>query len=162
MKLDNLTPEQKKEWQALVEENRLLKEKLSQNNPDAPALLARPDFIREVARMAAYDERYGSASTILSLSFEGLEPLLQTQGPAYHAVIQAVADTLVRHVRSCDIVGRTGIDNFGVLLTHCSTGAAETKAENLITKIRNRLDPLLESKAAVTLRYAVAPLELKK
>jgi len=95
-------------------------------------ILTRPDFNREVARMLAFDERYGSFSSVVYFDIEDLETL-RTQLGAEHvrAALQLIGDTLVNHVRRSDIVGRLAPDEFGILLPHCNNQDAWAKGEAL-------------------------------
>lgn len=163
MKLDNLSPEQQKEWQAMQRENDALKEKLRQLEISTPGvatnILPRPEFIREIARLVAHDERYGGISSLLVLSFNGLLEQKQNLGDRiYGAVIIAVSDCILGHVRSCDLVGRTGSNDFSIMLTRCKIADAETKAQTLATAIKQKLDPLLQGKVAIDLSYTVSIL----
>ncbi|MDX1922206.1 MAG: diguanylate cyclase [Alphaproteobacteria bacterium] len=163
MKLDNLTPEQQKEWHAMQRENELLKEKLRQMEVagagEATTILPRPEFIREIARLVAHDERYGGISSLLVLSFNGLLESKPTLGNlTYGAVTIAISDCILSNVRSCDLVGRTGSNDFSIMLTRCKIMDAEKKAQALVTAIKTKLDPLLQNKAAIGLSYTVSIL----
>ncbi len=143
-------------------ENEVRRLSAASNNAELPSVLSRPEFIREVARMMAHDQRYGAASALLTLSFDGLDDSMKALGPYdYDKVMTSLADTLTHSVRSCDIVGRTGVEDFGVLLTRCKEADARAKAGILINKVKERLDPLLKGKAALSLRYAVKVLQDK-
>jgi GGDEF domain-containing protein len=159
---------------ALQQENQELKAKLLEaegelrrlhaqsSNLDLGNVLSRVEFIREVARMMAHDQRYGATSSLLSLSFDGLDDSIKTLGSAMHEkIVNALADTLGHNVRACDIVGRTGVEDFSVFLTRCKESDAKIKAGLLITKVKERLDPLLMGKVALSLRYAVRILQDK-
>ena len=168
MKLDNLTAEQRKEWQKLQDENLRLREKLqtfetvqsiSNLGTTAPPILTRPEFVREIARMVAHDERYGGLSCLLVMSFDGLlEHKTKLGASLYDTLMNAISETITSGVRACDVVGRTGSDDFSVMLTRCKLEDAEKKAEALITAIKQKLDPLLNGKAAIELSYVVSIL----
>ncbi|MBI3420221.1 MAG: GGDEF domain-containing protein [Proteobacteria bacterium] len=159
---------------ALQQENQSLKNKVVEleaeirrlhalaGNAELPSILSRPEFIREVARMMAHDQRYGATSTMLSLSFGGLDDSMKTLGAYdFDKVVTSLADTLAHSVRSCDIVGRTGIEDFGIFLTRCKESDAHIKAGLLIAKLKERLEPLLKGKVALSLRHAVRTLQDK-
>lgn len=160
MKLDNLTPEQRKAWADLAEENRQLKAQLARV-PDAPlpALFTRAEFVREVARMAAYDQRYNTHSHLINFCFEGLFEQQDFLGPTYFTIVQAVCDILTQHVRASDCVGRTGADDFCVALARCDAANAQLKAETLVKKIQLAIDPVLRGKVAIALHYSVSALD---
>jgi len=122
-------------------------------------LLPRASFIREVARMVAYDKRYGHHSAMLVLRFDGLiaARTLLTQSN-YDALLHQIADSLLAGVRSCDTVGRSGEEDFSVLLTRCNEADASKRAEHLISGLQQSLNPLLKGRASIVLRYQVKPL----
>lgn len=96
------------------------------------AILTRPEFNREVARMLAFDERYGGVSSILYFDFAGLSGLPARQGePLAAEAIRVIAQTLSRYVRRSDIVGRLAAEEFGVLLVRCSNENAWKKGREL-------------------------------
>ncbi len=130
--------------------------------PELPSILSRPEFIREVSRMMAHDRRYGAVSSMLSLSFDGLDDSAKLLGPYdFDKLVNSMADTLTRNVRSCDIVGRTGVEDFSIFLTRCKESDARAKAGILIARLKERINPLLKGRAALSLRYAVRPLQDK-
>src|SRR6202161_2224597 len=116
-----LTPEQREIWEAararigdLETRVRLLER---QPMEDEPSILTRPEFNREVARMLAFDERYGGTSSVLYFDFEHLEEISLIHGKAVaNATVRQIGDLLMRNVRGSDIVGRLAPDEFGVLL----------------------------------------------
>ncbi|NDE90950.1 MAG: GGDEF domain-containing protein [Alphaproteobacteria bacterium] len=161
MKLDNLSPEQLQQWQKLLFENQVLREKVQALEAAASTstILTRPEFVREIARMVAHDERYGGTSSLVVLSFDGLlehKPKLGTA--TYDRIIQTIAECVVSGVRACDIVGRTGSNDFAVMLTRCKLPDAEKKAESLVGHLKEKLNPLLDGKAAIALTYMVSIL----
>ena len=168
MKLDNLTPEQQKEWQQLVQQNELLREKLRAHETvqaiadlgnTASPILSRPEFVREIARLVAHDERYGGMSCLLVMSFGGLlEHKSKLGASTYDTLMKAITETISSGVRACDVIGRTGSDDFSVMLTRCKLDDAEKKAESLIAALKQKLDPLLVGKAAIDLHYVVSIL----
>jgi GGDEF domain-containing protein len=156
--------------EGLAQENRALKMRVHQleeeiarlrMRQEMPAvILDRGDFVREVARMMAHDERYGGVSTLLVLSFEPLDKnrsLLAMKSS--ERVLQTTANTLVRYVRACDIVGRTGAEDFSILLSRCAIPDAERKALALTNKIQENLDPILKGRVVLQLNYTVSPLK---
>lgn len=164
--MPTITPEYLAQIQRLTRENEALKAQLqaiesaknrhSASVSEAPAFLARAEFIREVARMAAHDLRYGGASSMLSMCFEGLEASAAHMPSAHHAdIISTIANTLTAHVRACDIIGRTGTEDFAVYLTRCNRIDAEKKASVLVAALQEKLAPLLEHTARVELAYVV-------
>jgi diguanylate cyclase (GGDEF)-like protein len=82
-------------------------------------------------------KRQGSSTTILLLDLDHFKRINDTWGhPAGDAVLRHVAQTMVNSVRSTDLVGRLGGEEFIVLLPHTSAETGRKIAE----KIRQRLE----------------------
>nr|WP_315463217.1 GGDEF domain-containing protein [uncultured Rhodoferax sp.] len=82
-------------------------------------------------------KRQGSATTILLMDLDHFKRINDTWGhPAGDAVLRHVAQTMVNSVRSTDLVGRLGGEEFIVLLPHTAPEAGRKIAE----KIRQRLE----------------------
>ena len=123
--------------QELQEKIRLFEQK--QDNPE-PSILTRPDFNREVARMLAFDERYGGISSVLYFNFEQLDQTAVRYGRSVaNAVLREIGITIMRGIRNSDIVGRLAPDEFGVLLMRCDNAAAWRKAEALAAQLQQAL-----------------------
>ncbi|MCL2504800.1 MAG: diguanylate cyclase [Alphaproteobacteria bacterium] len=105
----------------------------------ASAILSHNDFNREVARMLAFDERYGGTTSILYFDFSGLEKLSDTKEAVYRDFVKAISDTLVSHVRKSDIVGRVAKSEFGILLLRCENDFAWSKARILAALLEEAL-----------------------
>ncbi|MDZ7890506.1 MAG: GGDEF domain-containing protein [Rhodoferax sp.] len=81
--------------------------------------------------------RQGSATTILLFDLDHFKRINDTWGhPAGDAMLRHVAQTSVQSVRSTDLVGRLGGEEFIVLLPHTHADAGRRIAE----KIRQRLE----------------------
>ena len=103
-------------------------------------LLTRPEFNREVARMLAFDERYGGTSSVIYFDIEDLEKIKERHGTMLvEAAIRCVCDTLMTEVRRSDILGRLAPDEFGVLLPHCDNADAWKKGEKLAATLHDAL-----------------------
>lgn len=165
-------PEEIANWQRLAQENEALKARLRQMEAEKAAeaarqaddpfqtVLTRPDFIREVARMSAHDSRYGAFSSMLSLHFQGLEDLRATQDDGvYKQILRFIAEVLTKKVRACDIIGRTGPEDYAVYLTRCSLGDAEQKKAVLISTLEEKLAPALRGKMLLYLSAGIVPVE---
>jgi diguanylate cyclase (GGDEF)-like protein len=93
-------------------------------------------FVRELARMIAFTERYETPASLLYFDINGLKEINDTRGHAAgDAVIRHVANTLIGNVRESDIVGRLGGDEFAILLSHANQPIAEDKAAVLAATI---------------------------
>jgi diguanylate cyclase (GGDEF)-like protein len=89
-------------------------------------------FMRELRRIAAFSQRYGWPASLVYFDVDDLKGVNDRSGHAAgDAVLQAVADRLVGHVRDTDVVGRMGGDEFAVLLAQADQQTAEAKAEML-------------------------------
>ena len=148
----NFTPEQLKKWGQLCHEVhqahdliRQLQQKIlkleSQNAEQAlPAILTRPEFNREVARMLAFDERYGGTSSVLYFNFDNLEGIASRHGQSVlNAVVATISNIMGKNVRGSDIVGRLAVDEFGVLLSRCDNAEAWQKGEALSRLLNENL-----------------------
>ncbi|MGE3623874.1 MAG: GGDEF domain-containing protein [Bdellovibrionales bacterium] len=131
-----LSPEQRKAW--LAARTRIddleLRLKILERQPleEDRTILTRPEFNREVARMLAFDDRYGGTSSVLYFDFEHLDEIGSRYGKAVsNATVRMIGDLLMKNVRSSDIVGRLAPDEFGVLLMRCDNAAAWRKGEQL-------------------------------
>ena len=145
-----LTSDQRRAWNMLRGElasaqarNQELLEKLKQAEQEpgtTSTILNRIDFNREVARMLAFDERYGGISSVLYFDFDKLGEENQQLGRTGMAeAIREIGDLLMRSVRGSDIVGRLAPDEFGVLLMRCDNASAWRKAESVAAKLQNAL-----------------------
>jgi diguanylate cyclase (GGDEF)-like protein len=146
-----LTPQQRQVWNVLRSELIAAREKINgletrvknlEHAPDeALTVLTRPEFNREVARMLAFDERYGGISSVLYFDFENLEEITARHGKSVaNAAIREISNVLTRHVRGSDVVGRLASDEFGVLLMRCDNTNAWKKAEQLGKALCEALD----------------------
>ena len=144
-----LTPEQRAIWRDLCAELVLARvrvqeletrvrvlERDPQGSGPAPTLLNRLEFNREVARILAFDERYGGSSSVLYFNINNLD-IIKTRHGAHlvEAAIRCIGDTMLAQVRRGDIVGRMGPDEFGVLLPRCNNENAWIKAEKVASSL---------------------------
>jgi len=110
-------------------------EQLADQDTLAPVLNRRA-FIRELSRMAAFEERYGAAGAVLYFDVNGLKSINDTLGHAAgDAVLKGVCEVLLRDTRASDVVGRLGGDEFGVILAQSGLEPAGVKAAKLAEAI---------------------------
>lgn len=96
-------------------------------------------FVRELSRMMAFAQRYGTPSSVVYFDLNGLKIINDQHGHAAgDAALQHVAQTLVDNVRNTDVVGRIGGDEFGVLLVQTDEETARRKAGSLAAAIAAR------------------------
>ena len=99
-------------------------------------------FVRELSRMMAFAQRYGTPASVVYFDLDGLKTVNDEHGHAAgDAALQHIAQILVDSVRNTDVVGRLGGDEFGVLLVQTDEETANRKADALAETIRSR--PLL-------------------
>lgn len=92
----------------------------------------RRGFERELARSIAYIKRYGATGALIVLDVDRLKPINDSYGHAAgDVVLKGVVEVLMRHVRSSDVVGRLGGDEFGLLLWNLTEADAQAKAQAL-------------------------------
>ena len=110
-------------------------ERLADQDPLTPVMNRRA-FVREMSRLMAFAERYGAVSAVLYFDVNGLKEINDTHGHAAgDAVLSHVAETLIANIRSSDVVGRLGGDEFGVILARSDNDEAVIKAESLAAAI---------------------------
>ncbi|MGL4264731.1 MAG: GGDEF domain-containing protein [Afipia sp.] len=92
----------------------------------------RRGFERELDRSIAYIQRYKASGALIVLDVDRLKPINDTFGHAAgDIVLKGVVAVLMRHVRSSDVVGRLGGDEFGLLLWNLTQADALAKAAAL-------------------------------
>jgi diguanylate cyclase (GGDEF)-like protein len=140
----DLTPSVRTALRQLIEEVAALRQELGFTqsrlaelerlaNEDALAPIGnRRAFLRDLARTIGYVERYGAACSLLYFDLDGLKAINDTFGHAAgDAALIHVAEVLLAHTRSSDVIGRLGGDEFGVLLARADEVAAHGKALRL-------------------------------
>lgn len=89
-------------------------------------------FVRHLAHMIAFTHRYGVPASIVYLDVNNMKQINDSQGhPAGDAALRHVATVLAQNIRSSDIIGRLGGDEFGVILAHTDEEQAKSKAATL-------------------------------
>lgn len=110
-------------------------ERLADEDSLAP-IANRRAFVRELSRMIAFTRRYGPPSSVIYFDVNGMKQINDTHGhPAGDAALRHVAEILCNNVRSSDIVGRLGGDEFGVILAQTTQEQATGKAVSLAEAI---------------------------
>ncbi|HXP05646.1 MAG TPA: GGDEF domain-containing protein [Stellaceae bacterium] len=93
-------------------------------------------FVRELSRMIAFTRRYGPPSSVVYFDVDGLKKINDAHGhPAGDAALRHIAEILCKNVRSSDLVGRLGGDEFGVILAQTNQEQAAAKAAALAQAI---------------------------
>lgn len=134
-------------------------EDLADRDPLTPVVNRRA-FVRELDRAKAYGDRYGSGASLIYLDLNGMKDINDRFGHGTgDKALVALAEALVANVRSSDLVGRLGGDEFGVMLARADRKAAQDKADALMRVIDD-----IEIKAGtetipVTVSYGIVELK---
>ena len=99
-------------------------------------LLNRRGFERALKRGLDYVNRYKTGAAVIFIDLDNFKSINDHYGRvAGDTVLKTVSTTIIRHVRSSDIVGRFGGDEFALLLWHTCNADARAKALDLENKI---------------------------
>lgn len=125
-------------------------------------LLNRRAFLRELSRVRAFAERYGSPASLVFFDLDGFKRVNDRLGHAAgDAALKTVAERLEANVRKSDVVGRLGGDEFGVILVQADQATAETKALALAAAIEDEPLSLGQRPLSLRISYGVRQLEAK-
>lgn len=162
-----LTPEQHQAWELTRSELIIARERIANlevriqslenqthESGIVQTILTRPEFNREVARMLAFDERYGGVSSVVYFDIDNFADIQKKDGlTTTDKIIRTICDTLAHHIRSSDILGRLASDEFGLLLTRCDNDAAWSKGESLALMLVEELDKISECSLRPIINY---------
>jgi diguanylate cyclase (GGDEF)-like protein len=110
-------------------------EVLADIDPLTPAANRRA-FLRELTRTQSYIKRYGGTASLLYIDVDGMKEINDRLGHAAgDRALLAVVEILQSNIRSSDMVGRLGGDEFGVLLARADRAAGDEKSESLMRQI---------------------------
>ena len=110
-------------------------EKLADEDTLVP-IANRRAFVRELTRMVAYAERYGTHSSVLYFDLNDFKAVNDEYGHAAgDAALRRVSEILLENLRESDVVGRLGGDEFGVILAQADAATAAEKAAQLSSAI---------------------------
>jgi len=161
----NLSPDQRKVWEETranldltrtqVRELEKRIRELEHRTDDNPTMiLTRPEFNREVARMLAFDERYGGTSSIVYFDFENMEEISGRYGKSVaNAAIREITNIFTEQVRGSDIIGRLAPDEFGILLVRCSNADAWKKGKHLAGVLMQKINEMHGNKLDLQIGY---------
>ena len=95
-------------------------------------ILNRRGFERELKRAIAYVKRYGTQAALMFIDLDSFKAVNDRHGHGTgDALLKAVTRELVARVRACDVVGRLGGDEFGVVIWWVDEADALAKARQL-------------------------------
>ena len=93
-------------------------------------------FVRQLTRMIGFTNRYGVAASVVYFDINNMKQINDVHGhPAGDAALRHIATVLRDNIRSSDIVGRLGGDEFGVILAQTDEEQAHHKAAALAEAI---------------------------
>ncbi len=93
-------------------------------------------FVRQLTRMIAFTHRYGVPASVVYFDINNMKQINDEHGhPAGDAALRHIATVLCENIRSSDIVGRLGGDEFGVILAQTDEAQAHNKAAALAAAI---------------------------
>jgi len=99
-------------------------------------VLNRRAFDRELNRALAYARRYDMTASFLYLDLNHFKHVNDKYGHgAGDEVLRFIGKILADNVRSSDVVGRLGGDEFGVILVQADEAVAIMKVDELMSKI---------------------------
>lgn len=123
-------------------------------------VLNRRALIREIARFIDFAVRYGTRSSLLFLDINGFKAINDRHGhPAGDSVLQQFCELLTANIRSSDILGRLGGDEFGIILPGVSAQQALEKGDILLRRVGEH--PLVWTDIRVPLTFACGACELR-
>jgi len=145
---DSLSPELREGVARLAAERNRLRDELARARGRIASLerLADEDaltpvanrraFVRQLTRMIAFTHRYGVPASVVYFDINNMKQINDEHGhPAGDAALRHIATVLSENVRSSDIVGRLGGDEFGVILAQTDEAQAHSKAAALAAAI---------------------------
>ncbi len=93
-------------------------------------------FVRQLTRMIGFSHRYGVPASVVYFDVNNMKHINDVYGhPAGDAALRRIAMVLRDNIRSSDIVGRLGGDEFGVILAQTDHAQAQAKAAALAAAI---------------------------
>jgi diguanylate cyclase (GGDEF)-like protein len=123
-------------------------------------VLNRRAFLREIKRVAAFAQRYGSPASLVFFDLDGFKAVNDRFGHAAgDEALKAVAERLLANVRETDVVGRIGGDEFAVLLVQADQQTAMSKADSLAAAISGTPVQFGEWSAPLHISYGVREIE---
>jgi diguanylate cyclase (GGDEF)-like protein len=123
-------------------------------------VLNRRAFLREMKRVAAFAQRYGSPASVVFFDLDGFKSVNDRFGHAAgDEALRAVAKRLLANVRESDIVGRMGGDEFAVVLAQADKETALAKAQSLAEAVRSTPVEFGEWSVPLHISYGVREIE---
>jgi len=93
-------------------------------------------FVRALTRMIAFSHRYRVPASVVYFDVNNMKQINDEHGhPAGDAALRHLAGVLLENIRSSDVVGRLGGDEFGVILAQTDEAQAHEKGAALAAAI---------------------------
>jgi diguanylate cyclase (GGDEF)-like protein len=106
------------------------------NHDELTGLANRRHFHRELGAFIAYGKRFKHPGALVIIDLDDFKSVNDRRGHvAGDRLLAAVGEALVARVRTIDLVGRLGGDEFGVILHEIDAGAAWNVAAQLVAEI---------------------------
>jgi diguanylate cyclase (GGDEF)-like protein len=147
---EELTPKVKvalAQMQAQIDGLRADRARLSQKLREAEELadsdtlvpvFNRRAFVRELTRVMSFAQRYDVQASLVYFDLDGFKQVNDRFGhPAGDAILKAVGQVLLTHIRESDLAGRVGGDEFAVILAKAGPSDALAKGAQLAQAIRD-------------------------
>jgi diguanylate cyclase (GGDEF)-like protein len=113
-------------------------------------------FVRQLTRTIAVSHRYGVPASIVYFDVNDMKQINDAHGHAAgDAALRHIATVLHDNIRSSDIVGRLGGDEFGVILAQTNEEQALSKAAMLAAAIADTPVRFDDVAIAVSAAYGV-------
>ena len=122
------------------------------------ALLNRRGFETRLAQTLAGAVRYREAGAVVLLDLDSLASVNDTDGHAAgDGLLQVVAEALRKRLRTTDLVGRVGGDEFALMIGHVDAAGAVHTVESLLEQLGARIATLSGAASRVTVSAGIAP-----
>ncbi|MGC2412862.1 MAG: GGDEF domain-containing protein [Stellaceae bacterium] len=110
-------------------------------------------FVRQLTRTIAFTHRYGVPASVVYFDLNNMKQINDAHGhPIGDAALRHLATVLRENIRSSDIVGRLGGDEFGVILAQTDEAQAHGKAAALAKAIAET--PMRQGELTITISAA--------
>jgi diguanylate cyclase (GGDEF)-like protein len=101
-------------------------------------------FVRELTRVMSFAQRYDVQASLVYFDLDGFKQVNDRFGhSAGDAVLKAIGQVLLTHIRESDLAGRVGGDEFAVILAKANQHDAQVKGAQLAGAIRQTIIPYL-------------------
>src|SRR5262249_48615394 len=104
--------------------------------------------------------RYGDTGAVVALDLDYFKEVNDSNGHAAgDAVLQAIAEVLRKRLRTTDLVGRIGGDEFALMIGHVDGEGALRTVDELLEQIRERIATMHGAAARVTVSAGIATFD---